>query len=245
VDRGGWQNRPHDGLRHPLIPGRALTPSEQYAALAEAAGYVPVPASAAGYIELLPVTWRAVNAYGIKISNRKYDCADLNPGRHQHSGVTARKGLWEVHYDPYDVTRVWVRNHHQGGWITVPWTQLKAAPAPFGEAAWDQARQLLARRGEDPATEAENRPGRRRPARQGRTRGGRPEHAVEERPAGRGPGPRGRRARLAPPGHRAGHPGRAGQRAWQRTGHRTAGRGHPAADLRPVRRSRQALVNTW
>ncbi len=151
-----WQNRPHDGLRHPLAPGKALTPNEQYAALVEIAGHVPVPLSAADYVELLPVTWRAVNAYGIKISNRKYDSATLNPYRHQHSGVAASKGRWEVHYDPYDVTRVWVRNHHHdGGWITVPWTQLKAAPAPFGEAAWDHARRLLARRGEDPATEQE------------------------------------------------------------------------------------------
>jgi hypothetical protein len=53
------------------------------------------------------------------------------------------------------VTRIWVRNHHDGGWIIVPWTQLKAAAAPFGEAAWDHARRLLARRGEDPATEQE------------------------------------------------------------------------------------------
>jgi putative transposase len=150
-----WQNRPHDGLRHALAPGRALTPNEQYAALVEAAGYVPVPLSAADYIELLPVAWRALNAYGIKISNRKYGCAALNPYRHQRSGVTASKGLWEIHYDPYDVTRVWVRNHHDGGWITVPWTQLKTAPVPFGEAVWDHARQLLARRGEDPATEQE------------------------------------------------------------------------------------------
>jgi len=150
-----WQNRPHDGLRHPLMPGKALTPNEQYAALAETAGYVPVPLSASDYIELLPATWRTVNAYGIKVSNRKYDCADLNPCRHQASGVTARKGQWEVHYDPYDVTRIWVRDHHEGGWITVPWTQLKAAPVPFGEAAWDHARRLLARRGEDPATEQE------------------------------------------------------------------------------------------
>jgi putative transposase len=150
-----WQNRPHDGLRHPLMPGKALTPNEQYAALVEAAGYVPVPLSASDYIELLPVTWRAVNAYGIKISNRRYDCADLNPHRHQRSGVTARKGLWEVHHDPYDVTRIWVRDHRAGGWITVPWTQLKSAAVPFGEAAWEQARRLLARRGEDPATEAE------------------------------------------------------------------------------------------
>src|SRR5260370_1352807 len=42
----GWQNRPHDGLRHPLTPGKALTPNEKYAALAESAGYVPVPLTA-------------------------------------------------------------------------------------------------------------------------------------------------------------------------------------------------------
>ena len=55
----GWQNRPHDGLRDPLMPGRALTPNEQYAALVETAGYIPVPLSEQDYIELLPVTWRA------------------------------------------------------------------------------------------------------------------------------------------------------------------------------------------
>ncbi|MGP0027456.1 MAG: Mu transposase C-terminal domain-containing protein, partial [Streptosporangiaceae bacterium] len=150
-----WQNRPHDGLRHPLTPGTALTPNEQYAALLEVAGYVPAPLAAGDYLELLPLTWRVISAYGIKISRRTYDCQALNPYRGQASGIAARKGRWEVHYDPYDVTRVWVRNHHDGGWITVPWTHLRAAPAPFGEAAWAQAREVLARRGTDRATESE------------------------------------------------------------------------------------------
>jgi len=150
-----WQNRPHDGLRHPLMPGRALTPNEAYAALVEVAGYAPVPLSEDDYIELLPATWRAVNSYGIKIGHRRYDCRALNPYRRQHSGVTAKKGLWEVHRDPYDVSRVWVRNHRDGGWILAPWTYLKGRPAPFGEQAWDHAREVLARRGESPATEAE------------------------------------------------------------------------------------------
>jgi putative transposase len=65
-----WQNRPHDGLRHPLTPGVALTPNEQYAALLEVAGYVPAPLAAGDYLELLPLTWRVINAYGIKISRR-------------------------------------------------------------------------------------------------------------------------------------------------------------------------------
>ena len=127
-----WQNRPHDGLRDPLHPGRAFTPNEKYAALTETAGYVPLALSPDDYVELLPATWRAVNAYGIKISRRVYDGAELNALRMQHSGVTARKGLWEIHYDPYDISRVWVRDHWNGGWITVFWTQLHRVTAPFG-----------------------------------------------------------------------------------------------------------------
>ena len=145
-----WQNRPHDGLRDPLHPGRAFSPNEKYAALTEIAGYVPLALSPDDHVELLPATWRAVNAYGIKISRRVYDGKDLNPLRMQHSGVTARKGLHEVHYDPYDISRVWVRDHWNGGWITVFWTQLHRVAAPFGELAWDHVRKSL-----PAATEAE------------------------------------------------------------------------------------------
>ena len=145
-----WQNRPHDGLRDPLHPGRAFSPNQKYAALIETAGYVPLALSPDDYIELLPATWRTVNAYGIKISRRVYDGKELNPLRMQHSGVASRKGLWEVHYDPYDISRVWVRDHWNGGWITVFWTQLHRVAAPFGEMAWDHARKSL-----PGATEAE------------------------------------------------------------------------------------------
>jgi transposase InsO family protein len=150
-----WQNRPHDGLRDALAPGRAMTPNEKYAALAEVAGYVPVPLPESDYIELLAVTWRAINAYGIKIGRRSYDCEELNPYRRQDSGVTGQHGRWEVHYDPYDITRIWVRNHHGTGWITVPWTHLRAVPVPFGELAWEHARKVLDRDTAGQATEQE------------------------------------------------------------------------------------------
>lgn len=150
-----WQNRPHDGLRDPVTPGKALTPNEKYAALVEIAGYVPVPLSADDYIELLPATWRKINSYGIRVNNRTYDARALNPYRRQHSGVEAKKGQWEVHYDPYDVSRIWVRNHHEDGWLTATWTHLRSHPVPFGEALWQHARTTVARRGEDPITEAE------------------------------------------------------------------------------------------
>ena len=136
-------NRPHDGLRDPEHPGRAFTPNEKYAAMVEAAGYVPVALSADDYIELLPARWQTINSYGIKVSHRTYDDQALNPYRGQPSGVKEHKDRWEIHHDPYDVSRIWVRDHWNGGWITVFWTQLHRVAAPFGELAWDHARRGL------------------------------------------------------------------------------------------------------
>lgn len=152
-----WQNRPHSGLRHPVTPGKTLTPNEQYGALVEVAGDVRVPLGPDDYVQLLPASWNVINKDGIRLHNRTYDCKALTPYRRQHSGVDRKKGLWEVHYDPYDVTRVWVRNHHDkdGGWITVPWKHLRSSLAPFGELAWQHTREILARRGQDQVTEAE------------------------------------------------------------------------------------------
>jgi len=134
-----WQNRPHDGLRDPASPGRAFTPNQKYAALVETAGYVPLALAGTDYIELLPATWRAINSYGVKISHRIYDCADLAPFRRQLSGIARKKNLWEIHRDPYDANCIWVRNHWDSGWITVPWKHLGSVPMPFGDLAWNHA----------------------------------------------------------------------------------------------------------
>jgi hypothetical protein len=136
-----WLNRPHDGLRDPEHPGRAFTPNEKYAALVETAGYVPVALGPDDYTELLPAEWRAVNAYGIKLNWRTYDCEELGPLRLAPSGVRERNGLWEIRHDPYDVSRVHVRG--PDGWITAFWKHLNRVPLPFGELAWDHARRGL------------------------------------------------------------------------------------------------------
>ncbi len=154
-----WQHRPHEGLRDPLTPGVALSPNEKYAALVAVAGYVPVALSAEEYIGLLPSCWRAITTTGIRIGHRSYDSDALNPLRGQRSGVAGRGHRWQVHYDPYDVTRVWVRDHWNNdgktGWIMAPWRHLPTAPAPFAEAAWRHAQEIVARRGTDPGTETE------------------------------------------------------------------------------------------
>lgn len=99
-----------------------------------AAGYVPVALSATDYIELLPARWQAINAHGVKLNHRSYDSVDLNPFRRQPSGVRAKKNSWEVHHDPYDVNRIWVRNHWDGGWIMCYWKHLHRVRCPSGSS---------------------------------------------------------------------------------------------------------------
>ena len=41
------------------------------------------------------------------------------------------------------MSRVWVRDHWRGGWITLFWKQLHRVAAPFGELAWDHTRRAL------------------------------------------------------------------------------------------------------
>ncbi|OHT75405.1 hypothetical protein BKG77_03270 [Mycobacteroides chelonae] len=114
-----------------------------------------MPLSAEDYIELLPVRWRSIGKTGVPILHRTYDAKALNWCRGQKSDVHSRRGLSEVHYDPHDVSRVWIHNHRDGGWIIATWKHLKSAPMPFGEAIWQQARQILSQRGLDKPTEVE------------------------------------------------------------------------------------------
>ncbi|MFD7814096.1 integrase [Streptomyces sp. NPDC059785] len=147
----GWQARPHSALRDPFRPKRAMSPNDKYASLVAACGYLPLVLRGEDYLELLPVAWRAINDYGIQISYRTYDSPDLGPHRREHSGITAKRGLWEVHYDPYDPSQVFVRT--PDGWVTAPWTQWPLVNAPFADFTWQHARRLAAEAGLDDTNE--------------------------------------------------------------------------------------------
>ncbi|MFJ9855519.1 Mu transposase C-terminal domain-containing protein [Streptomyces sp. NPDC101150] len=148
----------HDGLRDPLAPGRTFSPNEKYAALVETAGYLPLALSPEDYLELLPTRWQAVHSYGIKVNHRIYDCDELNGLRRVKSGIAGRKNRWEVRHDPYDIRLLWLRDRHEGRWITVPWRLLSSTATPFGELAWDHEVRNLRERGgqvtEDAVAEA-------------------------------------------------------------------------------------------
>lgn len=138
-----WQTRPHEGLSHTWGEGRELSPNDMFAACVGISGYVPLPLTGDDYIELLPAAFRTVNDYGITIDNRTYDCKALNPYRRKDSGLPGgNRSKWEVHYDPYDITVIWLRDHGADQWITLPWVYRSLAGQPFGLALWDHVRRM-------------------------------------------------------------------------------------------------------
>ena len=145
----GWQEREHDGLRHPMMPRCALSPNEMWAALVAVCGYVPVPLGREDYIELMPLKRQKINDYGIRINYRTYDHKVLNPYRGERS--PAADGLWEIHYTPHAPGQVWVRlpkpDQPRGyEWEAVPWIHHTLVTAPFTDFAWQHIKRTVARR---------------------------------------------------------------------------------------------------
>ena len=214
----GCGTRPH--------PGRTFTPNEKYAALVEAAGYVPVALSAEDYIELLPAAGGRSTPTAIKVSHRTYDSEELNPFR---AAALRCHGQAEPVGDPPRPLRrvpdlgprpLGRRLDHR-----VLEAPVHRPAAPFGELAWDHA--PAAGRHGSPAEEEIAR-GRRRPAppcHQGRRPAGNRHAKARDPPRARGsqPGPRPRDR--CPPPAAAAPPGR-GRKPEPGSGRRTS-RGEP------------------
>ncbi|MET9453252.1 hypothetical protein ABZY21_40095 [Streptomyces cinerochromogenes] len=139
-----WQHRPHDGLRHPLLPKKALAPNEMWAALLGTSRYVPLPLTGADYLELLPVRWHPVTGRGIRINFRTYDHAVLNEHRGRPS-PTGAGGKWEVHLNPHDVRQIYIRLP-DGHLHEIPWIHRDHVHAPMAEIVWRHVRAALDQR---------------------------------------------------------------------------------------------------
>ena len=142
VAKAAWQNRPVTGCATPLIPERCSARTRSTPRCRD--GRLR-PGRAVGRGLRRTAARDLAGDQRLWREDQLPDLHDqaLNPLRHQRSGVRHRKDLWEIRFDPYDVSRVWVRDHWRGGWITLLWRQLHRVAAPFGELAWDHTRRAL------------------------------------------------------------------------------------------------------
>lgn len=126
-----WQTTPQSGLRIPGMPKRTLSPNQMYSALASAAPAAVFSLQREDYIALMPVVYRAVQVYGINLHGLVYDCPDLHPLRNRKPSYQGRsRGLWEVRFDPYNLSVIWVRAGDET-WIEAEWSLARHAVRPF------------------------------------------------------------------------------------------------------------------
>ncbi len=116
-----YLNRRHGGLQSVLFPGREWTPNQMYAALFEVGPGVQLPFRAEEFLELLPSKPRVISDEGIQINNRLYDSDELADLR-QRSQTGAPAGSlnarrFEIHFDPYNTSAVWVKHPETNAWI--------------------------------------------------------------------------------------------------------------------------------
>lgn len=172
-----WQYRPHSSLSHPAAPKRKLSPQEMFQVLAGVAPQSPVRPTRDQFIGTLPRTLRTINHYGINCQGLTYRDPDGRVANlhGRKSGLPVpNSNKYEVRFDPYNLTVIWVWDTHASEWIEVPWVlagqfsgpfstdMLKAAKKALTSARsktptdLDLLRQLM-RIQEDPATKSERR----------------------------------------------------------------------------------------
>ena len=150
-----WHHRPHQGLRHPVLPKTKLTPNEMWGALTAVAGHVPVPLTGRDYLELLPVRWLAVNDHGIRLGQRTYDHDLLGPYRGQPSPTAGPGRPVEVHHNPHDLRQIWIRLPERDDLVEIPWIHRDHVHQPFDDRTWDHIRATALRRGDRDQHEAD------------------------------------------------------------------------------------------
>ncbi len=134
-----WQNRPHDGLTDPLLPGRFLTPNEMFRAYRRVAPEIHVPFELADFIGLLPSKTCTLQDYGINFSRRVYKSRrlpELRAAGAQGEGATRP---CQIRYDPNNPLYIWVE--HDGDFVP-----FRGAPdlldQPMGGDIWRASRDV-------------------------------------------------------------------------------------------------------
>jgi len=134
--------REHDELVDPGVPGLRMSPAAMFEHGIARAGYLMVPQSPELAFEFLAAKWRKIHHYGVQIGSRRYNAPVLAPFRSAASRYPG--GLWPVHVDPDDVTRVYFKDPVSGAWHTLRWEHAPVVAMPLSEDALGFARRLAA-----------------------------------------------------------------------------------------------------
>lgn len=116
-----YRHHEHRGMLEADGPDAPRTPAQAFNAYMQSGGYVELEPDPWAYLEFLHETTARVQDYGLRVGSRVYaspDTVDLRP--YAQAGVGASVRDLPVRYDPYDVSRIFVRHPATGDWLCVP-----------------------------------------------------------------------------------------------------------------------------
>lgn len=132
-----WQNRPHEGLSDPMLPGRALTPNEMFRAYRRVAPEIHVPFGVDDFIGFLPAKTCTLQDYGINHARRVYKSNRLTELRAAGAGGEGATRPCVIRYDPHNPLFVWVEHGDE----FVPFRAARdLLDEPMGGEIWQAAR---------------------------------------------------------------------------------------------------------
>lgn len=134
-----WQQRPHDGLRNPFLPGMTISPNRMYATLVAMEGHAPLPLGVHENRKLLPFIRLKVTRKGVKIDNRTYNSAELQEYYKKHSGLRGQGMKWQVRYNPYAPRFVWLYDHTNDSWAEAEFIHQRLIGDQWTQYLWEQA----------------------------------------------------------------------------------------------------------
>ncbi|OPC76580.1 hypothetical protein B4N89_46310 [Embleya scabrispora] len=139
-----WQQKPHEGLRSPFLPGVTVSPNRMYAALVAAEGHVPMPLTVSQNRRLLPFKRLKVTRKGVRIDNRTYNSASVQRYFGKHSGLRGQGMKWQVRYNPYAPRYVWLYDHHkektgEDPWVEAEFVHQRLIGDHWSQYLWEQA----------------------------------------------------------------------------------------------------------
>lgn len=134
-----WQQKPHDGLRNPFLPGLTVSPNRMYATLVAAEGHVPMPLTVEENRKLLPFKRLKVTRKGVRIDNRTYNSPALQQYFGKHSGQRGQGMKWQVRYNPYAPRYVWLWDHQTDTWVEAEFIHQRLIGDDWSQYLWEQA----------------------------------------------------------------------------------------------------------
>ncbi|MEY9490914.1 transposase InsO family protein [Streptomyces calvus] len=134
-----WQQKPHDGLRSPFLPGLTISPNRMYATLVASEGHVPLVLSPHENRKLLPFHHLKVTDKGVRIGNRTYNSEALQEYKGRHTGIAGQGKRWQIRYSPYAPRFVWLWDHTKDDWVEAEFIHQRLISDEWTQWTWEQA----------------------------------------------------------------------------------------------------------